>query len=167
MKNLRTIIPALLLLGAAVYFGYYYFWLEDDERAIHGRVDRLVELASKDGEETVFVGIGRARDIADHFAGEVRLDMGRPFPSGRADRDELTAAIGQARANVDQLRLRVSDRELEIDDDGRRAVMELTGHGDLTARQGQGREVRRFRVEWVKEDGEWLIEKIELLDILN
>ncbi len=167
MKNLRILVPAVLLLAAALYFGARYLWLEDDERVIHGKVDRLVELAGKDGEETVFVGIGRARDIADHFAEEFWLDLGRPFPSGRSSRDELTGAVAQARGNVNELRLRVSDRDLEIEEGGERAVMKLTGHGHLTARSEQGRDARRFRIEWVKEEGEWVIEKVELLDSLD
>ena len=167
MKSLRIVLPVLLALGVAVYFGYYYLWLEDDERIILGKIDTLVELASKEGDETVFVGVSRARDIADHFTDEFYLDMGRPIPRGRSNRDELTAGIAQARGQIASLRLRVSDRDLVLDEGGERATMELTGRGRLDHQGGRGEEARRFRVEWVKEDGEWLIERVELLEVLG
>ncbi len=167
MRNLRILIPAVLVAGAALYFGYFYLWLEDDERIIHSKVNRLVEVAGKDGNETVFVGVSRAREIADHFSSDFSLDLGRPFPGGVSGRDELTAAIVQVRANAQELSLRATDRQLEIAEDGESAVMELTGRGSLSHSGGEAREARRFRVEWIREDGDWKIETVELLDIIN
>ena len=168
MNNLRVWIPILVLLGVGGYFGYHYLWLADDERIIHAKVDELAELASKEGEETVFVGVGQARRIANHFTEEFVLGMGRPFPDGTGTREDLMAAVTQARGGVDELRLRVSDRDLTVDASGESAVMELTGRG-LLSYQGHGRreDVRRFRVEWVKVDGDWLIRRVDLIDILE
>lgn len=168
MNQLRVWIPLLVLLGVGGYFGYHYLWLADDERIIHAKVDDLVELASKEGEETVFVGVGRARRIADRFTEEFVLGMGRPFPDGTVTRDDLVVAVSQARGGVNELRLRVSDRDLTVDESGETAVMELTGRG-LLSHQGHGRreDVRRFRVEWVKVDGDWLIRRVDRIDILE
>lgn len=165
MKNVRILLPLILVLGAGLYFGYYRIWLNDDERVIHAKVDELVELAGKEGEESVFSGIGTARQIARHFTEEFRLSMGRPFPEGTSSRDELTAVVHRARESSSEIRLRVSDRDLQVDESGERAVMELTGHGYLAHRGGRGEESRRFRVEWIKEDGDWFIRTVELLDI--
>ncbi len=167
MKRLRVLLPVAVLLAAVLYFGYRYVWLEDDERILHGRVDRLVELASKDGGETAFVEASRARDIAEHFTEEFHLDLGRPFPSGRFTRDDLTAAVVHARRNASRLRLRVSDRRLELDGEGGRAVMELTGHGRMEGGRGEAGEARRFRIEWVRQEGEWGIDRVELLEVLQ
>lgn len=167
MKNLRFLVPLVLLLGAGLYLGYYYIWLDDEERVIHGKVDELVELANKEGDESVFVGVGTARNIAEYFSEEFSLNMGRPFPTGTTNRDELTAVVTRARGSVSEVRLRTSDRELEIDPDGERAVMELTGHGNLDYQGSREGDARRFRIEWVKDGGDWLIRSVELVERQN
>ncbi len=168
MRHVRLIILLVAVLGAAGYFGYRYLWLADDERILHGKVDKLVELAEKEGEETLFSSIGTAREIAGHFTEEFVVSMGRPFPEGRQDRDEFAAVIHQARSSAGDLRFRVSDRDLVVAEDGGSAVMELTGHGIARFHEhGRRDESRRFRVEWIKEEGDWLISRVELIDILD
>ncbi len=168
MRKLGLLAVALALLGAVGYWGYFFFWLSDDERVLHGKVDELVELASKEGEETVFAGVGRARRIAEHFTEEFRLSMGRPFPDGTITREDLVVVVSQVRSGAGELRLSVSDRELTIEPGETTAVMELTGRGLLSYQGERWREdARRFRVEWVKVDGDWLIRQVDLIDILE
>lgn len=162
MKNLRISVPAVVVAAVVLYFSYSWFWPKSDEDIIFGHVDKIVELASKEGEESQFASIGRARDIEKFFVSNPHVDVGRPLPVIR-DRDEITAIIHHFRASAQRLEVEVSGKELEITPEGDRAVLRLLATGSGEASGYRLDEARHLLIDWVRQEGDWLIEKVEVL----
>ncbi len=163
MSRGRLLLIAALLAGLAAWW-----WLgrDDDERAIERQLARLMELAEKEPGETRLAGLDRARAISDLFAAQFEL-RARPFDFATRDRRELTRAIASYRSGPERIWSRVTDRELWVDADARRAAMRLTAEfGEGLALTGD-RDAYRFQISWVEENGDWRIDLVDLLEVVR
>ncbi len=158
----------LLLLAALAAGLAAWWWLGrgGDERAIERQLERLVELAEKEPGETPLAGLERARAITGLFAARFEL-RARPFDFATRDRQELARAIASYRAGPERISSRVTDRELWLDAEARRAAMRVTiEFGEGLALTGN-RDAYRFQIGWVEENGEWRIDLVDLIEIVE
>jgi len=121
----------LILLIAAGIGGWFFFFRDSDEQRISKNLNRIIELAEKRGDESVFVLIGDSRKIMRQISEFPEIDLGSPLPL-ITDREELESAIIQFRQSVRSLSVRVVRSEIRISESGDRAQMELElmGKGD-------------------------------------
>lgn len=154
---LSLVCLALLAAGGA----YFFFWGDSDEKIINRKLDELVELAEKDGEESPFVALGDSGKILTYIALEPDVELGSPLPAIQ-DRQELRGVIVQVRQNLQSLRIRILKRDLLVAEDRQSAVMEVEAEGTATYSGESGRERRQFTVDWIREEGEWVIQKVRM-----
>lgn len=159
--TLKILMSAGLLLIAVL--AWLWHSRDDMESVINRRLDEAVVLVERTGDESPFLVIGQARELVNYLAAEPVVSVGSPFPELR-DRQELVALVAQARQTVNRLTVRVYDRRVEVYDDGRSAVMEFVAVVTATYGGEQRRENRHLRLEWILEEGEWVVAKAELLD---
>jgi hypothetical protein len=158
----RRLALVVLALAAVV------FWItrSGDRQQIERQLDELSELVSKDGTETPLAGLNRARLVTEHFAShfEVRAQQLR-FSS--RDKRELTGFIHGYRRGSERINMSASVQALDIDEENRRAThrvdFQFTGGGPL----GAPSERYRVQINWLEEEGQWKIDYIDLIEILE
>lgn len=150
-------------LLVVLLLGYVYLWREQDEQLINRNLARVIELVEKSGEETIFVTISQSREIVSYIASSPEIYLGPPLPA-LTDRKELEGLIMQIRQNLHALSVHVADRSVTVAADGKSAEMKLEAVATVTYSGESGRESRKFSIGWVKEEGEWVIQKVRLLE---
>ncbi len=145
-----------------------WWWLgrDPDERAIGRQIERALELAEKQPGETQLAGLERAREIAELFAADFEV-RARPLDFATRDRRELARAIVGYRAGAERIWARIEERELYVDEASRRAAMPLTVEFGQGVSLGRARDAYRFQVSWVEEDGEWRMDSVELVEVVQ
>ena|SRR5688572_19594387 len=162
-RVIRAVVAAALLAAAA---GAWTWW-RSPERRLARRLDALVEVLEKDGEEGSLPAAATARAAVDFFAPGF-LVRARPYEGSLADPRELTGAVLRFRAAAPRVAIQVGDREVEVAPGGRTgtvvfvATVTLEGSG-----AGPGRESWRVRSLWVEDAGEWRISELELVERLG
>lgn len=151
---------AALLLMVSVAGAYLFLNRDSDEELIEKNLAEIVSLVEKNGDESVFVLIGDSRKIMRYVSVEPQIDLGSPLPIIN-DREELESIIIQVRQTVQALSVRIAKKELTISEDRTSAQMDLEVVGSGSYFDESGRERRRFSVEWAKEEGDWLIKRVE------
>lgn len=152
---LTSLVVALLLAG-----GFYFFISgDDDAKIINEKLARVVELTEKEGNEAIFVTLGESREMMQFFAAAPRVDLGSPLPL-ITDREELEGIIVQIRQSIQSLSIRIVHNDLTVAEDGLTAQMELEAEGNGAYFGDSGRERRKFSIDWVKEEGDWMIEAV-------
>lgn len=159
----RTLLAALALLAA---LGGLVGWLHSDRRRISRQVRRIEKLVAKRPGESNLTALNKARQITELFAPGFEF-RARQFDFSTRDRRALAGAIHRYRSLSDAVSMRVVSRELHIDGGFRRATLYLTaefltGIGDL-----RGREAYGFQINWVDHEGEWLIDYVDLLRVIE
>jgi hypothetical protein len=162
----KTVLMTALGCAALWVGGYWLFMGDGDEKIIHRHFDRLVELAEKGEAESFIVAISQSREAAQLFAPEAVVELGSPLPLivGRSD---LQGFLIQVRQSVQSIDIRILDRELVVAADGATARMEVEARGRVSYAGDQGHETRRFILEWIKVEGDWLINRVTLDGVLG
>jgi hypothetical protein len=154
---------AVLAIGLLIVF---WSTRSGDRRRIERQLDEFQELISKDSVETPLAGLNRARLITELFASrfEVRAEQLR---FSTRNRRELASFIHGYRRGADRISMRVSRATLDIDAENRRAThrvdLQFTGGGPL----GSPSERFRVQINWFEEEGEWRIDYVDLVEILE
>jgi hypothetical protein len=151
-------VLALLATGLA--------WWQSDRRRIESRLDRLVRACEKEGPESALALFGRTETILDTLAPEIRVPAG-PYAGALSEPREVVSAIHRYRATVERVRVRTSERRLEIARGGGRA--EMSALFEVSGERGgrPGRERFRARLFWIEEDGSWRIRELEILEVME
>ncbi len=144
-----------IALAAVAAVALLTAWLHWDQWRIQRRLNRFVTLVSKQEDESPLVTMARTPEIVGFFADRPQIDLGAPI-NAVADRDELSAIVYQVRSTVERLKITIQDRRLSVKSGGT-AVMNLTAEADFTLGGQADRDVREFEVNWVKQDGRWLM----------
>ena len=161
LRRLLQLTAALVLTGLMVYA-----WATRDMRQINGRLDRIARLASKKKDESALTGLTRVREIMTCFSTNLVVDLGAPWPRA-AERDGLAAAIHHARSSIETLDVAVRDRNTTVQKDRARAVTVATVEAAADYRGNRDRDVRTFRIHWIKARGGWVIERVEAADSIQ
>lgn len=156
--------PKILFLCALLAGGLVLAWLllgGGDETRLRRTLNELAEQMSKGDSESLIASAARAERIAARFAErDVRICVeGAPDFSG--PRDDVKAAVFQARSQVQKLHVSILDLQTEITPDGVRATQRFTAHAWADSPTAEDHAIREVRMDWVKSDGEWLIQSIE------
>lgn len=162
MRNRPAIVFTLACLAAVLAGGFFFLWRDTDEQAIERQLNRLVQVAEKQEDEAPFYTLSQSREIMGFIAEDPEVHFGPPLPV-LTDRSELGAAIAQVRQTLQTLLIRVVDRQITLAEDRQSAEMEVEAEATVSLQSEGGRDRRRFAVEWVKVDGEWLIRRVRLL----
>jgi hypothetical protein len=157
---LKTILAILLIIAAAAA------WLTRDLRQINGNLNRVQKLVSKSGDEKTIGGLIRAKEIAGYFAAPMDVALGEPWPAFE-DRNELAAAVHYARGMMQTIKVTIRNKTLDISPDRMSATMVFAAEAVLTVGGRTDRDIRELRLIWVKQQGKWLISKVELKETIR
>ena len=141
-------------------------WWVSPERQIGKSIKRMQKLVSKAPGESDLVALGKARNISEMFAESFEF-RAEGFDFYTRDRQRLAAGVHQYRSFSQAIAMRVRDKELTVDEEHRRASTYLIADFVTKARDITGREAYRFRIDWVEQEGDWKIDFVELLEILE
>ncbi len=135
---------------------------QDDTRLLDRRLAELQSLAAKNLVETQFQGAGKAKKIANLFAAEFQLSA-EPESYVTSSRQDLIRGVMAYRSRSRSLVVDIVRKQLFVDSGGSSAthyayIRFLNDLGDLA-----GNESYPVQIEWVKEDGDWRIKKLEVL----
>ena len=153
------------LAGVAVVLAAGWLVLSlwnSDARRIERRLAKLQGLAAKTLVETQFRGATKAKGIADLFATDFEL-IAEPENFATSNRQDLIRGVMAYRSRSKSLAVDVLRKDLFVDPGGASAthyayVRFVNDLGDLA-----GTATYPVQIEWVKEDGEWMIKKLEVL----
>ena len=160
-SKIHLILPAVVLVGAGVLL---YAWQHDrDARMIQRNLNRLRDNLEKEATETGAGAVRRSNRIPGFFAPDAGFRLAPHFPVP-VDRRELAGHVFRARNALDTLEIDIPDRELTIADSRRAAAMRVFAQAKARFPDGQiERHELEFEVEWIEEDGTWLIREVILV----
>lgn len=153
-----------LSVAALFFFGVWYLWPAGPLASqLERRFDQMLEAIEKVGEESQFVQIGVARQVQDYFVSQALIDLGPPV--GRIEgRSDVQRAVLAGRSRAETLALSAGNRQTEVSANEQEAFQDLTVQGTAVVGGERRTDAVRLRVHWVQEDGNWLIQKIYLLE---
>jgi len=164
---MKTMLPRVLIV-AGIALVAVFFWLfynrDDIETVINKRLDEVVALVEVTGEESPFFIVGQARELQNYLSAEPRIIVGSPLPEIN-NRQEMIGIVAQFRQSISTMAVRIVNRSLDVAEDEQSAIMEVSAEATVTYAGEPGRERRRFRLEWILEEGEWVISRAELLEV--
>ena len=160
-RRLLQATAAIVVLGVAAYA-----WATRDVRQINGRLDRIARLTSKKTGESALTGLTRVREIMTCFSSNVVVDLGSPWQKV-AEREELTAVIHHTRSSAESIDVTVRDRNTSVQRTNHTAVTVTTVEAAVGYRGAVDRDVRIFRIFWVKDRAGWVIERVEAADSIR
>lgn len=165
-RRSALIISAFTILLALATAGYLYFRRDRDEEIIHRRMDEIVALVEKQGDESMVLLLSQARQIQQYIARNPVVDVGPPLPLIRSP-EEIVGIVAQVRQNVRTLQIRILNRSTLVDTERRTATTEVEAEATGAYAGETGRERRIFNIDWIVEDGRWVISHVRLIDILE
>ncbi len=154
----------LLALAVLVWlFGQ----LGGEQQRILEQLERLEELVEKDGTENDLVAANKARNVGLLFAGDFEVDLRGRGRGVITERRLIAQVMMRYRSAPSRIELTFSNVDIVVDDAASGA--EMTALATAAATTGGDLRHRRFRLafRWVKEDGEWLIRRAELIEELD
>lgn len=141
-------------------------WWVSPQRQVNRNIKEIQKLVSKTPGESDLVALGKARNISEMFADNFEF-RAEGFDFYTRDRQRLAAGVHQYRRFSQAIAMRVREKELTVDEEHRRASTYLTTDFVTKARDITGREAYRFRIDWVEQEGDWKIDYVELVEILE
>ncbi len=157
----RWVAVVLVLVGVLFYLNW-----RGDRRQILRRLDRLEELMSKRGPEESLASFGIVREVSSFFVDGFAA-RAEPWEGSLTDRKELTGALMRYRSSAQVIDAEIGNRELEIDSDLGLATLLAVSNVVMDFGGRKGQERRKVRIEWVREEGDWWIREVELLEPLG
>ncbi len=143
-----------------------WLWHQGAEGQLERNLNQIQELVAKRPGEKRLEGLRRARDVTRFFDEGFDVEA-EQLGFNSSDRQSLAAGIHQYRSSSDRIGVRFLDKEHFVDENLGRATTHLTaefltGLVDLT-----GREAYRLQINWVESSGEWRIDYVRLLEVIE
>ena len=113
-------------------------WYTSPERRINVQLGEIRKLIAKAPGENNLEALAKARKATDLFADSFEFEA-RQYP----------------------------DKEISVDAEHQRATSHVTVQFITKARDLAGREAYRFQINWVERDGEWRMDYVRLLEVLE
>ncbi len=157
-----TVALVVLLIGGWLVVR----WWVSPQRQINRNIKEIQKLVSKVPGESDLVALGKARKVSEMFADNFEF-RAEGFDFHTRDRQRLAAGVHRYRSFSQAIAMRVREKDLSIDKEHRRASTYLTADFVTQARDITGREAYRFRIDWVEQEGDWKIDFVELVEILE
>ena len=158
---MRRLAPAIGIL--AVLAGAWLWW-SSDERRLARRLDELVREFEKEAPEDQLTSFGHTRRIVGMFAPGF-LVLARPYEGSVSDLQQLAAIVQRYRDSSE--RIEIDDARREIAIDAARGTAESSALFAISGARGGAGERFRARIAWVRLDGVWMIQEVEILEVLE
>jgi len=139
-------------------------WM-DPARAIHRRLDQLESLLSKEGREEQIATFGVARQVAKLFAPGFVV-LAAPYEGQISGQQQLVGAVHRYRTTGDRMVAVIDQREIEVREN-RTAISTFRATVTMTIGDRTGRDSFRVLVQWQDDDGEWLINRLEVVEVIE
>ncbi len=156
LKFIATAVFLVCLLGIIIFLG-----TESEERKINKRLDKLIALNEKSGQENKLNAVSKARRISKLFTENCQIDL--PYGRGTvAGRDLLTGSVIQLRAQSDTISLSLSERSVTL------ATSEISANMKITVKvsgdfiNDEYSDLVGIYLEWDKIDNDWFIDRVSL-----
>ena len=163
--NLRQRIIITVVFIAIAVLVYFFLPRDGAESAINTRLDTFIERLEKNSPETELVSLGEGRDVARFFTESPVFQPGVRYAGNRlTSRDQIASMIAYARIQAETIEVSASNRSLDVAETKDRAVMRLTGEAEALVGGQRERMRNRYEITWIKQDGDWYIDKVILLD---
>ena len=163
-RRVSYLLYGLLAAGVAVWL---FSQLGGEQRRVIKRLERLEELIEKHGAENDLVAANKARNVGLLFARDFEIDLQGRARGVVTERQRIAQVMLRYRSAPSRIELSFRDVEVTLGEDGRGA--EMTAVAAAAATTGGETRHRRFRLafRWLKEDGEWVIRRAELVEELE
>ena len=155
------IAVCLLLVGSFLLIR----WCVSPERRIHRNIARIESLVAKAPTEDNLTALGKARSLTELFAETFEFEA-EQFDFSTRDRQRLAAGVHQYRSRSQAIAVQIRQHELSVSPEQSRATSHLTVEFMTRFQDISGREAYRFQINWVEQEGEWLIDYVRLLEII-
>lgn len=158
----------MTLAGLLVLLGGWWLlsWYTSPERRINAQLSEIQKLISKAPGENNLNALAKARAATGLFADSFEF-VAEPFDFHTRDRQQLISGIHQYRSRAQTILMQFPDKDLSVDKEHGRATSQVTAHFITKARDVAGREAYRFQINWVEQDGEWRMDYVRLLEIID
>lgn len=141
-------------------------WYTSPERRINAQLSEIQKLISKAPGENNLTALAKARAATDLFADSFEFEA-EQFDFHTRDRQQLISGIHSYRSRAQTILMQFPQKDLSVGADQGRATSQVTAHFITKARDIAGREAYRFQINWIESDGEWRMDYVRLLEILE
>ncbi len=163
MRFRAYLLYAVLALAVGIWL--YNSW-SSDRRRIERQLDGFRSLIEKEGEESALTAANKARQVGELLTRDFALHL-EPYAGVVTDRRELVRVILGYRTRASRIGLDFRDRDLALDETLKIGDMALVAALGGVADGQRYREGYRLRLRFVPEDGEWRIQRVDLLEVLE
>jgi len=159
---------SLALGGLLILIGgwWLYGWYTSPERRINAQLGEIQKLISKAPGENNLNALAKARSATQLFADSFEFEA-QQFDFHTRDRQQLIAGIHSYRSRAQTILMQFPDKDLSVDPQHGRATSQVTAQFITKARDITGREAYRFQINWVEQEGEWRMDYVRLLEIID
>ena len=169
MKRLIGIVLILLAVGICGFFGWKYFFGESEQDILERRLQEVSRTLGKIGNEGFLVQLEHARAISKYFDDVCDVRLPKFNRVAKMSRSHIEQNVVTVRNWATDLEARVYDTEYYFEEgDPLRCKVLFTVMVHARFRTGESfQEGYDMEINWVKKDGEWLIEGIGFSGILH
>jgi hypothetical protein len=162
-KAIQVVIVALLLAAGGWWL---VAWYTSPTRRIGRQLSEIEKLIAKPPGESNLTALNKARLAAELFADNFEF-VAEEFDFHTRDRQQLLSGIHQYRSRSQTILMQVRDREISVVPEQHRATSYVIAHFITKARDISGREAYRFQINWLEQEGEWRMDYVRLLEIIE
>jgi len=162
----RPVVAALAGLLLVLSGWWLIDWYTSPERRIDGQLGEIQKLISKAPGENNLNALAKARAATELFADSFEFEA-RQFDFHTRDRQQLISGIHQYRTRAETILMQFPEREIAVDKELGRATSQVTAHFITKTRDLAGREAYRFQINWIEQEGEWRMDYVRLLEIIE
>jgi hypothetical protein len=157
-----ALAAVVLILGG----WWWYGWFTGAERQIAKQLGEIQKLISKAPGEDNLKALAKARAATALFAENFEFEAPQ-FEFHTRDRQQLISGIHQYRSRAETILMQFPERDLVVDTEQHRATSHVTAQLITQARDLTGREAYRFQINWLDQDGQWRIDYVRLLEVIE
>jgi len=163
------IIIRIVLLAALAALGIWLWTVlfPSPEKVVRRRLTELARTVSSSANESDLTRLAAARSVAGFFAATVELNVDLPElgQHNSMDREEITQLALMGRSRAGGLRVKFPDINITVAPDQKSAVADLTVEANISGERDSV--VREMKFTFRKNDGQWLITRIETVRTLT
>ena len=145
---------------------WWYQWYTSPERQIDNRLGQIQKLIAKAPGEDNLGALAKARAATELFADSFEFEA-RQFDFHTRDRQQLISGIHQYRSRAQTILVQFPEKDLAVNAGQARATSHVTVQFVTKARDLAGREAYRFQINWLEQGGEWRMDYVRLLEIIE
>lgn len=168
-KKIWFILILFIIACVSGYFVWKSFFGESDQEIIGRRMHEVVQILGKTGTEGFVVQLEHARTISKYFDDICDVRLPKFHKEAKMSREHVEKNVMTARNWTNHLELKIADLQYHFQEgEPKRCTVLFSGMLDVkTAAFGSFQEGYDLEMNWVKKDGEWLIEGLGFSQILN